>query len=147
MDFTRPSTQKPTKPASGYNIFYKGATQRARRREIAQRLYAERVLHYPPGSHPNPCNKTKLIGGKWKDLQAHARELFSIRSKDELEMYHVRKGLWLAEDRVSKPASSSEPAVAELSPRKAKPRASPDKDGNAPSMSHHAQYHLVHFLL
>jgi len=148
MDFKRPSTQKPTKPASGYNIFYKGATLRARRREIAQRLYAERVLHHPPGSHPNPCNKTKLIGGQWKDLQAHARELFSIRSKDELEIYHVRKMLWLAEDRLSEPAArSSEPKEAELPPRTAKPWASPLKDGSVLAMSHEAEYHLVLFLL
>ena len=101
-------TKKPTKPPSGYNIFYAGESKRTRGRERAELAYFHRVLQRQSTSGsdgsdpsaPTSKNKTKFIGGKWKALRPHSRELFAIRSRDELEVYHVNKMLWGVLDRL-----------------------------------------------
>lgn len=101
-------TKKTTKPPSGYNIFYAGESKRTRGRERAELAYFHKVLRRQSASAsdesdpspPTSKNKTKFIGGKWKALRPHSRELFAIRSRDELEVYHVNKMLWGVLDRL-----------------------------------------------
>ena len=100
--------KKPTKPPSGYNIFYACESKRTRCRERAEVAYFHKVLSRSAESttdglsqqQPKSKNKTKFIGGKWKHLRPHSRELFAIRSRDELEIYHVDKMLWGVLDRL-----------------------------------------------
>lgn len=104
--------KRPTKPPSGYNIFYAGESKRTRGRERAELAYFHKVLQRKidedndqatsaaAASPPTSKNKTKFIGGKWKALRPHSREVFAIRSRDELEVYHVNKMLWGVLDRL-----------------------------------------------
>mmetsp|Transcript_23694 Transcript_23694/g.68175 ORF Transcript_23694/g.68175 Transcript_23694/m.68175 type:complete len:148 (+) Transcript_23694:322-765(+) len=135
--------KKPTKPASGYNIFYKGATSRARNREKAERKYAEKILlTVQSDSSPASSNKTKLIGGQWKGLQPHSRDLFSIRSKDELEVYHMSKALWGVLERLLQPLQEDEAKAAKMKEQRKSAAASTD----FVALRKHTNEHLVHFL-
>jgi hypothetical protein len=91
---------KPTKPPSGYNIFYQSESKRARDRERARKLYLSRSSCNKP-EHEQPANKTRFIGNKWKNLSQHEQELFYIRGKNELGIYQVNKSLWTAADKMS----------------------------------------------
>lgn len=110
--------KKPTKPASGYNLYYQAQTKRVRKRETALQLFNARtfVLHCssstPMGiaaaigenvadlSPTKKANSTQLIGGKWKSLSEKGKELYAIQSKAELERYHANKKLWVALDSI-----------------------------------------------
>jgi len=103
--------KKPTKPPSGYNIFYACESKRTRGREKAEQAYFENVVQKsrsPSSSFVTQTsrNKTKRIGGKWKALRPNSRELFAIRSKEELESYHVDKMLWDVLDRATTSAEN-----------------------------------------
>jgi hypothetical protein len=57
----------------------------------------DRVLLRKPSGTPtktHSSNKTKQIAQMWLHAQPHTRDMFMIRSRDELEVYHVRKSLW-----------------------------------------------------
>jgi len=94
------SQQKPTKPPSGYNIFYQTESKRARDREQARKLFLSRSSFIKP-EHTQAANKTRFIGNKWKNLSQHSQELFLIRGKNELDIYQVNKSLWIASDKAS----------------------------------------------
>ena len=111
---------KPTKPASGYNIYYRYATIAARNREIAEHLYMERVLLKKPSGTPTKTrssNKTKQIAQWWLHIQPHTRDMFTIRSRDDLEVYHVRKALWAARDQLLQPKEEKEKMAQQLQQR------------------------------
>lgn len=143
----RLAMQKPTKPASGYNIFYRGATKRARRREDAQRLYNEKVMRMPSDAQPGATNKTKLIGGQWKTLQTHTRDLFAIRSKDELEMYHTSKALWSVLERILQPLHPVEDQMNSSTKQSGKPQAPPQISSAELALRNEMQRQLCLFLL
>ena len=69
---------KPSKPSSGYNIFYQSESKRARDRERARKLYLSCSSCNKP-EHEQPANKTRFIGNKWKNLSQHEQELFYVR--------------------------------------------------------------------
>ena len=94
------SQQKPTKPPSGYNIFYQIESKRARDRERARKLFLNRSSLIKP-EHTQAANKTRFIGNKWKTLSQHSQELFLIRGKNELDIYQVNKSLWIAFDKAA----------------------------------------------
>ena len=143
----RLSMQKPTKPASGYNIFYQGATKRARKREEAQRIFNERIMRMSADAQPGATNKTKLIGGQWKTLQPHTRDLFAIRSKDELEMYHTSKTLWSVLERILQPLNPVEDQMSSNAKQGGKAQAPPPMDSEALALRNEMQRQLCLFLL
>lgn len=111
--------KRPTKPASGYNMYYQAQSKRVRQRDTALRLYRDRVIL--PGSSSDPMaiaaaigenvdlsptkkvNATQLIGGKWKNLSKEGKDLYAIMSKAELERYHANKQCWIVLDRILHP--------------------------------------------
>ena len=74
-------------------------------------MFAVRIMRVSPDAHPAATNKTKAIGGQWKTLKPHTRDLFAIRSKDELEVYHMSKSLWTALERIMQPLNPIEDRV------------------------------------
>ena len=98
---------KPSKPPSGYNIFYQFESKRARNRERARKLYISRSSQYK-SKFGVAANKTRLIGGKWKDMSPHSQSVFIVRGKNELEVYIARKALWAANEHMSLGARNSE---------------------------------------
>ena len=97
---------KPSKPSSGYNIFYQSESKRARDRERARKLYLSCSSCNKP-EHEKPANKTRFIGNKWKNLSQHEQDLFYIRGKNELDIYQVNKSLWTAADKMSRRLGST----------------------------------------
>ena len=91
---------KPSKPPSGYNIFYQFESGRARNRERARKLYVSRSSQYN-SKYGNAANITRLIGGKWKDMSPHTQSLFTVRGRNEFEIYNARKALWAANEHLS----------------------------------------------
>ena len=84
--------KKPTKPQSGYNMFYQAQARRVRKREAALRLFEKRAvsssdpmeiaaaigenfaeLDQSPTKKSGGCHATKFIGGKWKSLSTEAK--------------------------------------------------------------------------
>ena len=111
---------KPTKPASGYNIYYRYTTMAARNREIAERLYMDRVLLRKPSGTPtktHSSNKTKQIAQMWLHVQDHTKDMFTIRSRDDLEVYHVRKSLWGARTQFMQPKEEKKKMAQQLQQR------------------------------
>ena len=117
---TRRHGKKPTKPASGYNLYYQAQTKRVRKREAALQLFEDRVIL--PGSSSDPmeiaaaigenvaeqsptkkANATIFIGSKWKNLPKDAKDMYAIQSKAELERYHANKKVWTALDNILQP--------------------------------------------
>lgn len=117
---TRRHKKKPTKPASGYNLYYQAQAKRVRKRETALQLFEDRVIL--PGSSSDPMeiaaaigeniadlspskktNATQLIGGKWKNLPKKVKDMYAIQSKAELERYHANKKVWTALDKILQP--------------------------------------------
>ena len=117
---TRRHEKKPTKPASGYNMYYQAQTKRVRKREAALQLFEDRVIL--PGSSSDPmeiaaaigenvaeqsptkkANATIFIGSKWKNLPKDVKDMYAIKSKAELERYHANKKVWTALDNVLQP--------------------------------------------
>ena len=111
------SAKKPTKPASGYNIFYQAQTRRVRKREAALRLFEKRAisssdpmeitaaigesfaeLDESPTKKSGGCHATKFIGGKWKRLSKEVKDMYALRAVAELELYHVDKRCWVAQE-------------------------------------------------
>ena len=93
-------SMKPSKPSSGYNIFYKFESNRARNRERARKMYVSQSSQYN-SKYGNAPNITRLIGGKWKDMSPHTQSLFIVLGRNELEIYNVRKALWAANEHTS----------------------------------------------
>ena len=94
------ASKKPTKPPSGYNIFYQNESKRARDRENARKFFLGRSS-FVKAEHRQVANKTRFIGGKWKGMTQQSRELFVLRGKNELDLYNVNKVLWTVFDKVS----------------------------------------------
>ena len=65
MTTTKGASEKPTKPPSGYNIFYQSESKRARDRENARKLYLGRSS-FVKAEHRQVANKTRFIGGSGK---------------------------------------------------------------------------------
>lgn len=99
MTSTKGASKKPTKPPSGYNIFYQNESKRARDRENARKIYVGRSS-FVKAEHRQVANKTRFIGGKWKGMAKQSQELFLIRGKNEFDMYNVNKILWTTFDKV-----------------------------------------------
>lgn len=137
--------ERPTKPASGYNIYYQSATRRARKREEALRLFNEKVMRMPPNAQPGLLNKTKFIGGQWKTLIPFTRELYDIRSKDELELYHTSKVLWAVLDRILEPATPVEDQMIANAKQGGKKKNKKQKEAQA--LRDEMQRHLCLFLM
>ena len=109
------SAKKPTKPASGYNIFYQAQTRRVRKREAALRLFEKRAisssdpmeitaaigesfaeLDESPTKKSGGRNATKFIAGRWKRLSKEFKDMYALRAVAEIELYHVDKQCWIA---------------------------------------------------
>ena len=113
--------KKPTKPKSGYNMFYADQTKRVRKRLAALRLFEERVVQ--PGSSSDPMeiaatigenvatfdcrheimnfNATVYIGGKWKSFSKEVKDLYELRGDAERKRYNADKTCWTALDNLT----------------------------------------------
>ena len=108
--------KKPTKPPSGYNMFFQAQARRVRKREAALRLFEKRAasssadpmeiaaaigenfaeLDQSPTKKSGGRNATKFIAGRWKRLSKEVKDMYALRAVAEFELYHVDKQCWIA---------------------------------------------------
>mmetsp|Transcript_6897 Transcript_6897/g.19358 ORF Transcript_6897/g.19358 Transcript_6897/m.19358 type:complete len:193 (-) Transcript_6897:31-609(-) len=124
---------KPAKPSSGYNYFYQDETSRVRRREGARyQHYAKVILRRremssshdgeahqqisssstsssSPEKNKSP-NRTALVGGRWKALPTDTAEIFAMKARAGLELYHANKALWAVLEQVLAKHAAAEAA-------------------------------------
>lgn len=79
-----------TRPESG------GRPAAVREKGAIGENFAE--LDQSPTKKSGGCHATKFIGGKWKSLSTEAKDMYALRAVAELELYHVDKRCWVAQE-------------------------------------------------